>query len=266
MNIGYIGSSIAMINALKCWKNHNVCIWFCDSTKKSYELDSVSETLGIPLFYIDKEEQIIEQLVNLKSKLDYFVVYKTGIIIHRSLLEEYAFFNFHPGSLFTNRGAYPLVWTVLLGEEKATMSLHKISEDIDAGPLIWEKDILVHEGDTPQYLEERLEQEIADMLDKIDLYREGKCEAKIIENGIYRRRVEKKDYTIDFEQDSLEVMRRKINSQRGYCGAVLVYNERELRCFSVEIMEKLPENSSAEKDSVFLEKNGHWYCFSIAMP
>ncbi len=266
MNIGYIGSSREMINALKCWENHDVCIWFCDSTKESKELDLLSERLEIPLFYIDKEQQIIEQMENFEPKLDYFVVYKTGIIFHKRLLEAFSFFNFHPGSLLTNRGGYPLVWTVLLGEKQATMSLHKISEDIDAGPLIWEEDIPVCEDDTPQCLEKYLEQKIPHMLDKIDLYREGKCEARIIKNGKYRRKIEKKDYTIDFENDSLRVMQQKISSQRGYSGAVLVYNDQEFRCVSVEIMSELPDGGDSGNNVLFLKKNGDWYCFSIRTP
>jgi len=263
VNIGYIGSSATMIKILKDWKNHNICVWFCDSSKESSELELLSEKMQVSLFYINKEEQIIEQMAKCPKQIDYFIVYKTGIIIHEKMLDKYSFFNFHPGSLETNRGAYPLVWSVLLGEKEATMSLHQINEGIDAGPLICEKKIYISENDTPPCLEKRLEKEIPLMLDKIDFYRSGKCDAKIIENGVYRRKIQKNDYTIDFEKDSYEIMCRKINSQKGYEGAVLWYKGKEFRCISVELMDEFPSAYEGVSDKIVLERDNQWYCFSL---
>lgn len=263
MGIGYIGSSTTMLSFLKGWKNHNVCIWFCDSTHKSEELDFLSENLKIPLFYVDTDKQMEEQLDCHALDLEFFVVYKTGIILHHNLLQRYSFYNFHPGNLRTNRGAYPLVWTVLLGEKYATMSLHQICEVIDAGPLLEEVSVLVSEGDTPQELERKLEQEIPAMLGKIDSYRKNKLEAKIIENGKYRRKIRKDDYTIDFENDSIEVMERKIDSQREYQGAILALNGKEHRCFSVVIATEGDNYSEMEDHMIALERDGRKYVFTL---
>ena len=90
MNIGYIGSSATMIKILKDWKNHNICVWFCDSSKESSELELLSEKMQVSLFYINKEEQIIEQMAKCPKQIDYFIVYKTGIIIHEKMLDKYS--------------------------------------------------------------------------------------------------------------------------------------------------------------------------------
>jgi methionyl-tRNA formyltransferase len=55
--------------------------------------------------------------------------------------------NFHPSLLPRNRGWYPAVWEVLLGG-KAGVTLHKIDEGADTGPILAQKEFDIKETDT----------------------------------------------------------------------------------------------------------------------
>ncbi len=263
MRIGYIGFSVEMVRILCAWEKHKLCVCFCDVSKKNKELEIQCKKENIPLMYVENSEQILKNVSKIDEEPRYFIVYKTGIIIRQKLLEKYSFYNFHPGDLTTNRGAHPLVWTVLLGEPRATMSLHKMGKDIDAGPLLCEKNISVYAGDTPQSLEKRLERDIPSMLPEIEKFRTGKLQIPFSEKGEYRRRIKEEDYTINPEADSLDVMRRKIDSQREYSGAILKVNGKEYRCVSVEIMDVQLQTERVEKGALIYERSGEYYCFGI---
>lgn len=49
-------------------------------------------------------------------------------------IPRYGFFNFHPGSLPSDRGN-PLFWTILHGRKECILTVHRMTEWIDHGPI-----------------------------------------------------------------------------------------------------------------------------------
>jgi len=52
-------------------------------------------------------------------------------------LPQNGFFNFHFGLLPTYQGADPVFWQLKNREEKGGFVIHRMTEDIDKGPLVW---------------------------------------------------------------------------------------------------------------------------------
>lgn len=73
--------------------------------------------------------------------------------------------NFHPGLLPINRGMYPHIWPLVDGSP-AGVTIHYITEKVDAGPLIAQKRVPVFPTDIATDLEERTRKEIFNLFKK----------------------------------------------------------------------------------------------------
>lgn len=66
--------------------------------------------------------------------------------------------NLHTGYLPWNRGAYPNVWPILDGSP-AGVTLHRVDEGIDTGPIIAQREVKVEPWDTAKTLYDKLLEE-----------------------------------------------------------------------------------------------------------
>lgn len=63
--------------------------------------------------------------------------------------------NVHPSLLPANRGPTPLFWTFRLGEQRTGVTVHLISDQLDAGDIVGQEAVDVPEGLSGMELEER---------------------------------------------------------------------------------------------------------------
>lgn len=56
--------------------------------------------------------------------------------------------NFHPSLLPRHRGTAPLIWALIEGDEVAGLSVHVLTPGIDKGPLVYQRPLPIHPGDT----------------------------------------------------------------------------------------------------------------------
>ena len=157
------------------------------------------------------------------------LIYKFGYIIPSDIIAQHDFCNIHPGSIETNRGAHPLRWTILLGEKTTYMTLYQIT-GIDEGNVICEKEIAVENSDYVD-LDHKMDAELPHVLDAYVNYVLHGASVRIMlkEGGIYRPKVQEKDYTLDIDHDTFEVMERKIRAVKDFGGAVMMCNQTKYR-------------------------------------
>lgn len=98
---------------------------------------------------------------NLKlkiSQLDLALVYAFGKIIPPSLLTvpKLGFWNIHPSLLPKYRGPSPIAYPLILGDKKTGVSIIKMDEKIDHGPIIDKKILTITNKDYRIDLEQRL--------------------------------------------------------------------------------------------------------------
>jgi len=159
-----------------------------------------------------------------------------GIIIGADEVSSRPIFNFHPGDLATNRGPTPAVWSILQGDSEAKMTLHRMGEKVDTGLVIAQKTVPVLPDDTVPVLSARLEETVPELLLSLADYLEGaRPPVGEVSDGIYRARVVEKDYTIDPDRDSIEVIGRKVRSQAAWHGAILELDGRAYRVFGLDV-------------------------------
>lgn len=254
--VAYLGFSLTMLEYLNIEPDVDLKIAFCDQDRITPQYFALCKRIDCLSFSVFNSSSIEEILKKIGVSIDFFVIYKTSIIVKEELLKKYCFYNFHPGDLSINRGAHPLVWNILMDEKQAVLSLHQIDSKIDQGILIGTYEINIFTDDTPTLLEQKLVKGIPPLIKKMLLFHQGEIKGMQVYGGGYRRKVKSEDYTIDLLQDSQRKIICKINSQKSYLGAVLFYQGKFFRVtnYCLSLLDPLPANwIFIEDKNIFLE-------------
>ncbi len=91
-------------------------------------------------------------------EIDLCLVYAYGEIIPKKMLNlpKYGFWNIHPSLLPKYRGASPIAYPLILGDEKTGVSLILMDEQLDHGSIIAQEEMEIKSEDTRSDLETKL--------------------------------------------------------------------------------------------------------------
>jgi len=134
-------------------------------------IDNWAYKLGVQVVY--KFEDI--------PKADLGIVASYGRIIPKNIIESFekGVLNVHFSDLPEFRGASPLEATILSGKEKAVVSVIKMDEKLDHGPVVSRFEEKIRDDDTTESLRKRLfERSAGFLLELIPNYVEGKIQPK----------------------------------------------------------------------------------------
>lgn len=131
---------------------------------------------GISVFQPEKmrENGVAEQIKSLNPDLIVVVAY--GKIIPEEILSICPCINVHGSLLPKYRGAAPIQWSVINGEEFAGVTTMFMDKGLDTGDIILKEKTKILEGETSGELYERLAKIGADLLlETVDLIENGKA-------------------------------------------------------------------------------------------
>ena len=102
-----------------------------------------------------KSEDFINKLKEVKATLQVIVAFR---MLPKIVWEIpiYGTFNLHASLLPSYRGAAPIHWAIINGEEKTGVTTFFIDEKIDTGEIILQKEILIHKDEIVGELHDRL--------------------------------------------------------------------------------------------------------------
>lgn len=100
---------------------------------------------------------------------DVFAVVAYGHILSKEILDMPNIFavNLHPSLLPKYRGAAPINWAIINGDEKTGVSVIKMTDKMDAGPVLYQEEEVIAEEDTSVSLGKRLSEKGASALKKV---------------------------------------------------------------------------------------------------
>ena len=134
---------------------------------------------NIPIYtpenFTKKEE--INSLKNLNC--DVLVVAAYGIILPKEILEicKFGALNIHASLLPRWRGAAPIQRAILAGDEKTGITIMKMNERLDEGPIIASHEITLKPDATGKSLTEQISQDSCSLLfNNLDKYLRGQIE------------------------------------------------------------------------------------------
>lgn len=141
---------------------------------------------------------------------DLIVVVAYGKILPKEVLcaAKYGCINVHASLLPKYRGAAPIQWAVLDGEEKTGVSIMQMDEGLDTGDVLLVKETAIGENETSAELFDRLSEIGADaLLVALELLEEGKLVPQKQPEGDfgYAKMITKELCPIDWSKSALEI-------------------------------------------------------------
>jgi len=171
-----------------------------------------AQELNIPCYQppkIRKDPQAIQKIKNIKPDLIVVVAY--GQIIPDSIiyLPRYNSINLHFSLLPKYRGASPVQWALLNGEEKTGITIFQLNEKMDEGDILSQEEVEIFPGEKAFELEARLAEIGAELLlrtisqiDKIEPRKQNHAQAT------YALKLKKEDGRIDWTKDAIFIDRQ----------------------------------------------------------
>jgi len=203
-------------------------------------IQSISETLNIdfrsPENLKDNKDEY-DFIKNLKAELAIVVAY--GQIIPKEFLNltKKGFINIHASILPNWRGAAPIQRAIMNLDEETGISIMKIVESLDKGPVSNIYKIKLNQNQNYQEISEKLSLIAAEkILDNIDEILEGS--AKFLEQNdskaSYAKKIEKIEGKINWNNDSKNIL-GKINGLYPSPGAFFLFNGERYKIRKAEI-------------------------------
>lgn len=133
-------------------------------TTSNNEISALAKNFLVSTFSIDI---LNPQVTQIKEKVDLGILAWWPRIITSDLIKisKNGFINLHPSFLPKNRGKYPNFWAIV-EENPFGVSIHKVDEGIDTGPIIAQERIEYDWVDTGETLYKKAQQEIVNLFKK----------------------------------------------------------------------------------------------------
>ena len=188
---------------------------------------------------LDSDEEY-DFMKNLKP--DIVVVIAYGKIIPKRFLNlaKHGFINVHASLLPKWRGAAPIQRSIMNLDSETGISIMKVVEELDAGPVMHQAKIAINENTDTQTLTQVLSQLGAKaLLDSISKIENGKAKFKEQNHNqaTYAKKISKAEGKIEWNESAKKVL-AKINGLNPNPGAWFEYKNERYKVWKAEIVNK----------------------------
>lgn len=200
----------------------------------------VAEENGIPVFQPNTLKDGVALKILTELNPDIIVVVAYGKILPEEILNlpKYGCVNGHASLLPKYRGASPIQWCIVCGEEKTGISTMLMDKGMDTGDILLQKEVEIVANETAEELFERLSVISADlMLETIENIENIKPIKQNEAEATYAPIIKKEMALLDFLKGAKELF----NAVRGYYSWPCTYfflNEKRIKVISAEVGNK----------------------------
>jgi methionyl-tRNA formyltransferase len=227
VRVGLIGRTrILLDTARRVQQAGNELAFLYTTTPAGYEAAGVEDferfgaDQGVPVF---ADNQIADRADELSADICLSLNWLT--LLPQRFLDGFphGVLNAHAGDLPRYRGNATLAWAILNGEREACLTIHRMVEELDAGPILLQRRRPIDETTDVGDLFAWLEREIPDaFVEALDQVRRGTAVLRPQDDTVrplraYPRKPE--DGRIDWSASTEQVMRLVRASSRPFAGA-----------------------------------------------
>lgn len=205
---------------------------------------------GIPVYQPAKvrEEGFLEKIRALAP--DAVVVIAFGQILPKAFLEipKYGCFNIHASLLPKLRGAAPIQWAVMNGEEKSGVTIMQMDAGLDTGDMLLKKEIALEPKETGGSLHDKLMYLGGPLiLEALSLAEKGllKPEKQKEEESSYVKILDKALGKLDFNRPAKE-LERMIRGLNPWPSAYTFLGEKTLKIWDADVVKDRQEGENGE--------------------
>lgn len=203
-----------------------------------------------------REDSFVEKLKEINPEL--IVVVAFGQILPKSILDipKFGCVNVHASLLPKYRGAAPLNWVIINGEEKTGVTTMYMDVGLDTGDMILKSEIPLDDEITAGELHDKMMVQGAEVLkDTIDLISKGKAprEKQNDEETCYSPIMDKSLGNIDWSKSATDI-HNLIRGVNPWPSAYTTYDKQTMKIWKTKVLDKLSEKTPGTILSV--DKNG----------
>ncbi len=185
---------------------------------------------------------------------DAIVVVAYGKILPRAVLDlpRQGCFNVHASLLPRYRGAAPIAWALLRGETETGVTIIRLVERMDAGPMLLQRTEAIRPDDTGGTLAERLAVlGAAALVETLALVAAGRAEERAQDEGAatFAPKLTAADQVLDWKEPAA-ALRCRVRALAPQPGAQTTARGRLLRVLGAEVRERAPDRWDGEPGMV----------------
>src|SRR5882724_1359482 len=168
MKIILFGASKFVIPLIEMLKNHYSLALVVTTERDPLDtLPAYCQKHAIPYLSIKTLSEALERIEQTQPDLGILAYF--GLILPQKLLQlfPHGILNIHPSLLPHYRGATPVQTALLNGDQKTGVSIIKLDEQMDHGPILAQAHETISSTDTTASLHEKLFTKGTEMLQKI---------------------------------------------------------------------------------------------------
>lgn len=221
---------------------------------KSVQMTPVKECAlkyDIPVYQPVKlrEQENIDILAKLD--IDFIVVVAFGQILPKAVLDmpKYGCINVHSSLLPKYRGAAPIQWTIIEGEEKTGITTMFMDEGLDTGDILLQEETPISDSDTGGSLHDRLANMGASLLlETLKGIKDNTIERKKQDNDLsnYVGMLNKSHGQMDFSKSAIE-LDRLVRGLNPWPSAYTTLNGKMFKIWEAKAIES--NEQFADKDN-----------------
>lgn len=163
---------------------------------------SILNDLGFPAVAGRVPTGVKNAVSSFLNSIDLALVYAYGELIPKEMLglPKYGFWNIHPSLLPKYRGPSPIAAPLINGDEKTGITIIKMDEEIDHGPIIAQQSLTIEKNDKRPDLEKK-STDLAFEMFKKTVFIKDSLQLKPQNHSLatYTKKLTKQDGFIEFE-------------------------------------------------------------------
>lgn len=218
-----------------------------------------AETLELPVLQPEKLYKNEEFLDFIRAaEPDFLIVVSYGKILPKKLLAipRYGAINIHPSLLPKYRGPSPMQEALLKGDKETGVTIMKLDEKMDEGPIIFVKKMPIEESDNYTTLEKKVAVMASEFIVPVlKDFAEGILKP-LLQNhskATYCRKFEKKDGEINWSDETAEEINNKIRAFAVWPKTYTHWKDKMLRIIKARVENSEKMTSEKPGTILFLE-------------
>lgn len=205
-------------------------------------------------------EESIEKIKSLEP--DFIVVAAYGQILRTEILEipKYNIINIHASLLPKYRGASPINWAIVNGDEKTGITIMEVEEGLDTGDMVLKEEILIEEDDDASIIHDKLAEIGGCLVVKaMKSLEDGTATLTPQDDELssYASKLSREDGEIDWSKTAIQI-RNQVRGFKPWPSAFTNYKEERMTVHWIDLVEEdspgeIGEIVKVSKDGIYVK-------------